>query len=281
MDIKLLKTAIKQNNIPKFLIFIANEPTLCRQYLDSMSNTLNKYHKFYNSADEVIYDATTNTREDFLYVILNDDKILKNPTYINELIKLDRNIVVYFNEFDTKNQIYKDYKDYFVNFKKLDKYTIVAYLMKKLDNAKIDVDQDKIETLVDYCNCNLGCCLNELDKIITLDQAKSNLVFDYMLNNGFSDYRETNLFSFISKIINKDKSVFDDELRLDESIISITTNLYKQLQNKLDKLVNKSLELNYAKALQLCADIDNRIKDGTISDKYALDYLLLELYYAN
>ena len=74
MDIKLLKNSILQNNIPKFLIFNAEEHTLCKQYIESMSTTLNKYHKYYDNADEVLYETSTNIKDDYLYIILNDDK---------------------------------------------------------------------------------------------------------------------------------------------------------------------------------------------------------------
>ena len=276
MDIKLLKTAIKQNNIPKFLIFNVEEPALSRQYIDSISNTVNKYHKYYDSAKDALYDIHNNMKDDFLYVILNDTDVLQSPDFFEDMIKSERNIIVYFTELDTKLKTLQPYKDYIVNFKKLTKYTIVSYLMKQLDNHKITVSQEKIEDLVDYCNCSLGCCMNELDKIITLNPASSNAVFDYMMENGFSDYRQTNLFSFIHKVLNREACIFDEAQRLDESFIGLIFNLYKQAKLKVTSAASSATAVPYIQLMQLCSTLDSGIKDGTISETYALDYLLIK-----
>jgi DNA polymerase III delta subunit len=273
MEIKFLKNSIKSNLIPNFLIFVGEEQTLARQYIESISNTLNKHFKYYDSADEVLYETSTNLREDFVYIILNDGKVLKNVNYVEEFIKTKRNIILYYTECNLESDLFNKYRENLVNFKKLDKYTILAYLVKKLKDAKIEVEQSKLEQLVDYCNCNLGICLNELDKIIVLSQTSSNMLFDYMIENGFSDYRNVNIYKFIQKIINKDKSVFKDLIKLNESSINVITLLYKNIRKNLESSASKgNIDL-----LRLCYKLDCSIKDGTLNGKYVLDYLLLKV----
>ena len=273
METKELKASIKANNIPKFLIFDVDNALLCRQYLTAMADTLGKPCKYYDTADQVLYEVTTNLREDFIYVILNDDKIVKNPNYVTELSQLGRNIVVYFTDLDTKSAFYKTNKKDIVEFKQLGKYEIVSFLKKQLEKNKIDVSQDKIETLVDYCNCDFGCCVNELDKIIALDQSNSNALFNYMMENGFSDYRQTNIFSFINKILNKDLTVYDDVKRLDENFVGLLVLLYRNAKARLLSTNNRK----YADIMQLCYRLDSCIKDGRLKDTYLLDYLLLKV----
>lgn len=273
MEIKFLKNAIKTNMIPNFLIFIGEEQSLARQYIETISSTLNKWYKFYDSADEVLYETSTNLREDFVYVILNDDGILKNLNYVEELIKTNRTIVIYYTECNPTETLFKAYKDYVVNFQKLDKYTILAYLMKKLNDTNIIVDQEKILKLIEYCDCNLGICLKELDKVITLGQSNSNQLFDYMLENGFADYRQVNVFKCIQKILNKDLTVYNDIIKLNESIVGFITLLHKNARKTLTNHFDNRL----VKIMKLCTKLDSGIKDGTISDKYALDYLLLKV----
>lgn len=273
MDVKLLKTDILINNIPKFLIFAAYEPTLCKQYIVSISNTLGLDYSFYNNADAAIVDITNNIKKDIIYVIFNDQKIIKNPEYADKLSKLDKYIIVYFNELDKTSSFYKTNKELIVSFEKLDKFTILAYLQKKCNAAKVDVDQAKLLTLIDYCNCNLGECLNELDKILVLAQEHSNVLVDYMLNNGFSDYRQTNVFNFITKILNKDKSVFDDKQRLVDSNMTILYNLYNQSKQRF----LKSRDSYCVKCMKLSSRVFNGVVDGTIADAYALDYVLFKL----
>lgn len=273
MDIKELKTSIKTNSIPTLIIFNVENQALAKQYITSMSSTLNKHFKYYDTADQVLYETSTNLREDFIYIILNDEKILKNPNYIEELSKTGRNIIVYFPNMDKQSTFYKQNGSLIVDFKQLDKYTILSYMMKQLDKAKINVAQEKVEQLIDFCNCDLGCCLNELDKIITLNQSSSNLLFDYMMHNGFSDYRKTNIFEFVSKIINKDSTVFDDAMRLDENLVGLMMILYKNAKTKFVSTSNP----RYLDIMRLCSKLDSAIKDGSLKDKYLLDYILLKV----
>ena len=273
MDIKELKTSIKTNSIPTLIIFNVENQALAKQYITSMSSTLNKHFKYYDTADQVLHETSTNLREDFIYIILNDEKILKNPNYIGELSKTGRNIIVYFPNMDKQSTFYKQNGSLIVDFKQLDKYTILSYMMKQLDKAKINVAQEKVEQLIDFCNCDLGCCLNELDKIITLNQSSSNLLFDYMMHNGFSDYRKTNIFEFVSKIINKDSTVFDDAMRLDENLVGLMMILYKNAKTKFVSTSNP----RYLDIMRLCSKLDSAIKDGSLKDKYLLDYILLKV----
>lgn len=275
MKLSLLKADIVSNNIPKFLIFNVSEPVLCKQYIDSMSNALGKYFKYYSSADEVFYETTSNFKEDFIYIIFEDIAILKNTNYVTELINTNRNIILYYNNLDRGSDFYKQFSNYIVDFDTLDKYTTIAYLHKQLENAdnQITLAQDKIEQLVEFCECNFSKSCLEFDKVITLGQKNSDLLIDYMLNKGFSDYRKTNVFSFIQKILNKDQSVFDDLQRLDESVVGVLTLLHKQARIRLLNTGNNV----YANIMQLCSELDSGIKDGSVETDIVLDYLLLKV----
>lgn len=276
MDLKLLKADILSNNIPNFIIFSVSEPVLSKQYLSKMSSTLNKYYKYYDSYKEVIYDVDYNIKEDFIYIILDDYEILDNPAILDKLIGYDRHIVAYYSSPEILyKKIQKKYLDYVVKFDAIDKPTIIAYLLKLLKTNKITIDQDKLATLVDYCNCNFSICINEIDKIITLNQENSNLLIDYIFNNGFSDYRKINIFNFIQKILNKDESVFYDLYKLDDSVITVFDLLYKQARIRFLKSGNKF----YVKLMQLIFKLDCGIKDGSVNSDIAINYLLLKGFY--
>ena len=274
MDIKLLKSDILSNNIPKFLIFIEEEPALSRQYIHSISNTLNKAYKYYDTADEVLYDVSTDLRNDYVYVIYNDDKILKKDTYIDALIKANRNIIVCFPSFDKNSSVYKDYKKYFVVFSKIDENSLLAYAIKKCKDNNCAIEQDKLAELIKRCDCNLGAVLNELEKIFILGQENSNVLVDYMLNNNFPDYRQKDLFDIINKILRKDFSAFKDLLKIDTSVVTIAYNMYNTSRAYLIKSRNPF----YSKVMQICYEIYNGIIDGTMSTNYALQYLMFRMY---
>ena len=269
MDIKVLKNAILQNNVPNFMIFNVEEPTLCKSYIKTISNILNLAYKYYDNAKEILYDISTNIKDDYLYICFND---LESVNYIDEFLKYkDRHIILYF---DSNIFNIKQYQDYIVTFKQLDKYTLLAYLMKILNKHKIEVTQERVEQLVDRCNCNMSLCCNELDKIIVLDQSTSNQLFDYMVKNGFSDYSKVDTFKFANKIILKDLTIFDDINKLDDSSITVLSILYRLLMTKL----SNSNNIIYANIMNLCADLDCYIKDGSCSDSYILKYLLLNTF---
>ena len=275
MEIKDLKNNILKNSIPNLLIFKVEEPVLARQFITQMSSTLNKYPRYFDRADEVLYEIKTNIKSDYLYIILNDPMILKNPDYIEQLKNPDRNVIVYFTELDSKSDFYKNNKDCIVDFKHLTKPTIIAYIMTILQKNKIAIQQEQAEQLVDKCNCNYSLCCNEVEKIITLGQSNSNLLMDYMLKNGFSDYRHTNIFSFVQGILNKDINVFDSKNRLDDSVISLLCILYKQAKNRLQ--ASNGTDIRLVDIMQLCSKIDAGIKDATFNADYALNYLLLKV----
>ena len=45
-------------------------------YFNNISEASFKYYKYYDTADSVLYETTTNLKNDYLYIILNDYSIL-------------------------------------------------------------------------------------------------------------------------------------------------------------------------------------------------------------
>lgn len=275
MDIKVLKSSISTGNIPNFLIFVEEEPSLSKQYIQFISDTAGKAYKYYDSADSVIYEIQTNLKDDYVYVIYNDDKVLKNLAYIDSLIKLNRSIIVCLPSLDRNSNLYKTYENYVVWFEKLDKYTLLAYANKLCKNHKITIDQNKLQTLIEYCDCNLGEIINELDKIFVLEQSNSNLLVDYMMENGFSDFRQTNVFKYVNKILNKDVSALNDLIKLDENVVSVIFIVYNQSRARL---INTK-QSYYGKVMRICFDVYSQIIDGSINSDYALKYLTYKILF--
>lgn len=274
MDIKLLKTDILSNNIPNFLIFEVCEYALARQYIDYISNTINKPKKFYYSAKEVIYEIETNLKEDNLYIIYNDKQITIDESIVNKLIDSKRNIIVYFSELDKRSTFYKNNEKSIVTFKKLDKYTLLAYAEKLCKDHNCSIDQTKLMELIEYCNNDLSILLNELDKIFTLEQENSNVLTQYLLDEGFIDYRETNIFDFINLILNKDEKAFNYYLRVNESEVTILMNLF----NMSKKRFMTSRNLFYKDMMKLSYKLYCGILDGTINSSYVISYLLMRVF---
>ena len=274
MNIKLLKTDILSNNIPNFLIFEVYEYALAEQYIDYISSTINKPIKLYYSSKEVIYDIETNLKEDYLYIIYNDKSVILDEDIVKALINSKRNIIVYYTELYKRSSFYKNNKNYIVEFKKLDKNTLLAYAIKLCKDKKCSIDQGKLITLIEYCNNDLGILINELDKIFTLEQENSNVLTKYLLEEGFIDYRETNILDFINLILNKDKKAFEYYLRINESPVNILINLF----NISKKRFISSRNLFYKDVMKLSYNLYCRILSGTIDSSYSIKYLMLKVF---
>lgn len=275
MEIKLLKTSILTNNIPKFLIFIEDEIALSDMYKEKISKMLNKPIKVYSSCEHIAYDLQTNVISDSIFVI-NEDKPFDNHAL--EIIKNSgKNCIICTHSVDNiKN---KDLLVYCVHFKKLDHYTVLAYLMKKLKDKNIAIEQDSVEKLVDYCEDNLGECLNELDKVITLVDGSSSeinnkIVMDYMLECEFSDYRQTNVKAFTDKVCAKNTEAIDEVYRLSDSPIYVLSLLYAKARYSFI-----TYKRPYSKRImEVCYEIYKGILSNTIDSEYAMKYLVEELY---
>lgn len=275
MDVKVLKSNLNAGNVPNFLIFVEEEPALSKQYIKFVSDTANKAYKYYDSAEQVIYDIATNLKDDYVYIIYNDEKILKNLSFIDTLISFNRNIIVCLPSLDKSTNLYKIHKNYVVWFEKLDKYTLLAYAQKLCNKNKVAIDQDKLLTMIEWCNCNLGEMLNELDKVFTLGQANSNTLVDYMMNNGFSDYREVNTYNYINKILNRDMSALRDAVNIDDSPVGLAFGIYNQARNRLLSTKN----CYYGKVMKKCFEVYNGVVDGTLNGKSALKYLTYSILF--
>ena len=150
----------------------------------------------------------------------------------------------------------------------------MAYAIKLCKDKKCSIDQNKLITLIEYCNNDLGILINELDKIFTLEQENSNVLTKYLLEEGFIDYRETNIFDFINLILNKDKKAFEYYLRINESPVNILINLF----NISKKKFISSRNLFYKDIMKLSYNLYCCILSGTIDSSYSIKYLMLKVF---
>lgn len=280
MDIKVLKSSILSVNVPSFLIFVNEEQALAKQYIETMANTLGKAPKYYFDVNTVIRDLEDNS-ESVASTHLNiiyDSSICSNfekyMNYFTNNLANNQNVIILLPSIDKRTEFYKKYKNYFVIFEKLDKYTILAYALKLCKKNKCSINQESLLDFIEKCDCDLGIILNELDKIFILGQENSNVVFDYMQNNGFSDYRKINVYNFINRVLDFDLNTLKDMYKVDDSPVGILTLLYNNARKRLVDSGNNK----YVRVMIVCNRVCQGIVDATIDSKYALKYALLEIF---
>jgi hypothetical protein len=274
MNIKTLKASILSNTIPNFLIFFIEEPALYRQYIHSISSTLGKDYEIYSTVKEAIYDIETGIKEDHLYVVFDDVCVCEEE--IAKIARFNKNVILCYNckqsELNLKNPHSLDaYKNNFVSFYKLDKDTLLAYAIKLCKTNKCAIEQEILVRLIDCCNNDLGIMVNELDKIFILEQSNSNVLVNYLLNEGFIDYRDVSLEDFVSAVVGKDTKKSINMLRkIDDPPVTILMFIYNYALNML----KTSRNIDYVYLLKLCFSLQKGIIDGTVSSDYAIEYLL-------
>lgn len=275
MDIKTLKASILSGSMPKFLIFDSHEPTLSKQYIEGISENTGLFYRYFDSVDEVLYDAGTGIRPPCISVVVDDAKFIKNEKYKDSVMSLSGYLVLVYTNLDPKKHkdFLKDYKDVIIRFDKLDTLSLLNYAVKRCKDKGIKVSQDKLEQLVAYTNNDLGCLINELDKIFVLDQSNSDIVVDYMLNNGFSDYRQPDTDKFIDMVVNGSKDAFEYYEKFNKSLDSAVMIVYKMYSKFRESKSNRAILLG----MRTCFEVYNGIVDGTMSDEYAIRYLMLKM----
>lgn len=275
MDIKLLKSCIFSNTIPNFLVFFVEEPALYRQYLNSISNTLNKDYEIYDTAREAIYDIESNIKDDHIYLIFDDVKI--SGEELSKLLDSGKNIILCYNDISSSQKLHgvlSKYSSNVVEFRKIDRDTLLAYAIKLCKNNKCSVDTDVLIKLIDCCDCDLGIMINELNKIFLLEQSNSNLLVNYLINEGFIDYRDISLDRFVNSVISRDYDSFVIGQKIEDSPVTVLTAVYNSALNRL----KSTRAIQYSKLMGLCFNIQKGILDGTIDSKYAIRYLLLRWF---
>lgn len=275
MEIEELKEQLLKYNVPKFLILDVQNYALCRNYLRKIQKITNKKISYYIDANQVLYEINTNINDKCLYIIWFDDKVLKNPRYIEELKNTNENIILYYENIDKKSEFYKNNKKEIVEIKKLDENKLIEYFIKKIDKENINIETSKLKQIINYCNNDLGCCENELDKIINLWYINREYFNIYLKENKFPDYRPVNTFWLIKDILNRNKIDFENIKKINESNMTFLILLYNNAINQF----NKTLDTKNIDIIKLSSTLNEKIVKGEINSKYAIDYLLLKTVY--
>lgn len=272
MDVRALKALVLSNKIPSMLIFVGRDPFFAKMYLTMMSDTLGKSLNYYDSAEAALYDISTNFKDDYLFVVANDNKVLGQKDYIAPLTLSDRNVVILFDDIDSSSSFYSTHKNIIVEFDKQDELTVLAYVQKVCSDNKVAVDQQKLIEIIRRCECSLGKVMNEMEKIFVLEQPNSNTLFDYMMLNGFSDYRTYNVQSFLSNVLAGNKKFASEYIKVDDSVVSVVYSLYNMAKNRL--LATR--DPRYADIMKKSYFIYNGIVDGSLNADWALKYFVNE-----
>lgn len=263
MNSSVLKQLIINNQIPKFMVFIENEPINARAYIDLISKKINKPVVIYDSIDNVIYDITTGLVDDKLYYILNDEQIFKNQTYIANLNSFDENIIIGFDGIKISDNFLRDNAQFIYTFDKGDIDTLLKYIRKKYNTfANLSTD-DELKDLIACSDNKLSQINNELDKVALLSEKEQK---EYFKNKEYPDIRQIDNMSVMLMVLNKNKEFLKHVDVLINNAVQSLLAIYTMARKKFVSTNDKY----YAKLMILCFKTHSNIIDGTMTSENAM-----------
>ena len=269
-----LKQMIHRREIPKFLIFLDNDPYQSFIYKGQIAKIVGLPTNYYADLEDALYDASMLLSEDCMYVVQIDvsttkgfnGQAEKNKTLLNALKELDKYVIILFENYDNKkSSLLSSFKDDIVIFNKQNTNALYDYITKICVANKTTLPQAEILALIEKSNNDLGVIVNTLEQMCILNK----IGYDAS-SFELCDYRKGDLFVLIDKILAQDKTAWEYSTLVKDSPSVIAYNLYRKARERF-MTTNSSY---YSKLMEICEKVFNGINDGSIKDSYALKYLI-------
>lgn len=309
MDLLTLKHQIIKDELSNFYIFVGEEIGIENIYLQQIGLTTAKPIVRADSVIEVYGKCTTKTlfgSSDAIYAIRNDTDFMKQEK-LHATIKRDikNNIIILmYDKLDSRTKFSKTFKDCTVEFNKLSRMILRKYIKKRCT-----LRDNYCDILMDICGDSYDLCMLECDKIYHYSCAtgKTDENSMKMLVESGVIYQpeETDVFEFVDTVcMHKTVDAFYLENILRQNniqSINILGTLYNTLKNILliqvceskdisgvtgldskvvyfnKKYVNKYSSEKLVQTIKLIIKVVSDIKNGRISDSYAVRYILVNL----
>ena len=270
MNSSVLKNIlVNKKEIPKFMIFIENEPSNAKAYLNLISKNIGKPIKFYDSADEALYDMSTGLVDDRIYYIVNDDKVLKNNRYISELKSFDENIIIGFDGMKIPDSFISDNQNVVYVFDTGSMQTLLNFIAKKAIENKITINQSQSEDLIYKSDFKLSQITNEIEKISLLDNKA-----EYIANQEYPNIAKIDNMSVMLQVLNQDKRSMQNMSILMESAVGSLKAIYTMAKKKFKTTDN----LFYAKVMIASFKAYNHIIDGTLDSANSIKKFFIDIF---
>lgn len=300
-----LKAGILKNQYPNLLVFMGKETKLKQFYITKMSSSWDKIDDYKN----LNFGMKTVIPQTKYYLI--DGDCLKNISQ-NDLVNMkskmlqsiNKYIFNYSSDSDIPSLIKTELGPYMVNFEHLN-------INQLLNHFKdVELSAEEFTELFEICNYDYTKIELELQKILAYTKEKRltpSIAFEILKNEEIIDIPIGDvLFDFTNPVIRGNITQVNYWLnkikQTDEPLLGIVKTLYDGFKNlyavqstqknkdarskigleqnriyaiskNLNIYSNQELERN----LKILQYVEQGIKTGQISNKYALDYLVVNL----
>ena len=313
MDIQELKSNILQNKLKHSYIFIGDELALQDIYINKIAEVTG-FEKIRIDSLKQIYSKlrvkSIIKAKPKIYIIRNDDQYIKTPklwtSIVNGKVCKDNIIIMLYSGIDKRSKFCNEHEPILVDFQ-----FIGESLLRNREQAITKWPIQYCQEFVRICGCNYGRIQNELYKLQIL--AKVN---NYSLETAYLQAVKNNflheeigdiIFDFTNAVVERDIVKSYQLLRkiekTTEGPIKLLTVLYNGFRNVLivqstqqkertEEILGLTRAQIYVSSLKcdryslyelvhilkLIQKIEKGIKTGEVSDKYAMEYLLGEIF---
>lgn len=310
MEVQELKKLIKEDNIPKFLIFTGEEWKIQQEYIKQIAKVKQLSISYAESIDEVWEELKAQSLfgADTLYILRDDKELLHNERIQERLLDVLNNnmLILTLTSADKRLKMLKTYKDSIVEFKALNEAILKRYIQRE-----INLSDKNCNILMEICEYNYGRCLLEIDKIKCYDADMSplsrcsndiNSIFEKLLADGaiyvppkdtmwdfikaflqnkplvaytyYIDLKELNtpILVILSNLYNNTKALLQVQTCTSNNIEKSTGLLSWQIRNAKE-CINRYSDEDLTVLLKFIQMIEKNIKIGKIDEQIAIDYL--------
>ena len=311
MTVAELKSQIQHDNFDNLLFFAGEEYMVQRIYIKQIAKKRNLEIRYIDAVADIYKQlgSVSLLGETYLYVVVDDKDFMSTSKMIEEVkSKLGKNVLVSLCiSLDKRLSFYKTYKDTIVEFETLKSQNLAVYIKRE-----IDLSDRNINILMEICEYSYGRCLLEIDKIkrcmIATDaENMPNNIFEMLVSDGTIHVPPRDaIFDFVKAVLqNKPKLAYEllsECIAIGEPNMVLLSVLYQNTRNVLQvqtctsKDIEKSTGLSgwqirnarecvgkfsdddLIYLLELIQSAEQGIKQGTIEDSFAIDYVLTNFY---
>lgn len=307
---QLMQHLAGETNIPHYMIWFGEEQKIIDMYLDRIKSFYKPVHC--ESVAFVVNQLRVKSldKSNKIYIVTEDDEYRKNEqawNNVKEMLNKSKHILLLrYASVNKKLKFYTQQKDSFTEFVHLQPDILTQYIQKD-----INLSDSNCEKLITMCGNDYGRILLEVDKINQYLDRKRKDIFP---NDAFSILCEQGaIYSEIGDITFEltnavlggypDKAIqkLDEAKRKGEPTLRIISILYDGFRNLVsynalgkDKKnagkrtgltgwqIKQCIDLNggysmkeLIRNMMLCQRVESGIKQGTIEEEIALEYVIL------
>ena len=315
MNIGELKQHIKNNKVPRFLIFTGEDTAVMDIYIKQIAKITGSEVRYIDNVSKcrVCIKNGQFLSKSLVFGIVEDVEFLKQSeeiwTDVIKAIMTSKNYVILrYYKADARLKFFKTYKDSIVEFQTLPEATLERHIQKQ-----IELSSENCKKLIDICGHNYGRIMLEVDKL-AIGQKILNLNADRTFARFMKDKiiyvpPADAIFTLVDSILmnHREESFknYQDCVDIGESSMAILTVLYQNVRAVLQVQTSSSTQVAdiadesglttwqvitakkkagvrssgvLVVILKLVEKVIAGIKVGTISEKDSVPYTMIRIF---